>query len=224
MIVHINSTTTNHRGSYVVSGRTATTIDLLDSSFASFGAGTGNVEWQEPGTGAAYVVVSHGADGRGAFPQLGATIPANKLCNTSATANSSPPPCTDNTAPNLVCIDIENCDDDADFFETPYNVGTTAANYFDDFIVWGSNQLSRTAVNDRLYNGCPATVCERWCANCTANYPSASSTGDVNLPTSGTLITGSPLLCRKVISTASATCGAKCFWGGATAGGYQKCP
>lgn len=224
-IVHVNGSV--YTGSFTVSGKTATTIDLTGSTYSA--NDTGTVEWLEPGAYAAYAVISHGPDGRGGYPLAAAAIPNTKKCNNSATANSSPPPCTSNA--NTNCIDIENCNDDATFFDTAYNESdTTGVQYFDDFIVWGSNALNRAPINAALYFdgaslGCPTGICEAWCATCTANYPG----GNTTVPPTGD-ISGGAVLCRKIVTGTSASCTASCFWAGtningkgAATAGYQKC-
>lgn len=216
-LVHVNGTAV-HKGSYVVANRTATTIDLTGNTDTTTDSGT--VEWLTPGSAATYVVVSHGPDGRGAFPLGGTAIPTIKQCNDGVTASiTSPAPCPLGT--NTSCIDIENCNDTVDttFFDTTYNDGSEAAQYFDDFVVWGSNALVRPPVNTALYSTCPAGTCEAWCAACGTSYPGASSTAPP-----AAITTGTATLCRKVITTNSTTCSASCFWAGTTATGFQKCP
>lgn len=98
-----------------------------------------------PGTGATYVVVSHGKNARGAYPLNG-------------------------TAPIVACsgsIEAENCDrTNRTFFDAEYNEGNQATTQFDDYVVWGSNATSRNPVNF-LPNACPSsTICEAWCAPC----------------------------------------------------------
>ena len=221
-IAHISSV--DYSGSYTPSAVAATTVDFAAIPYTNPDTGAITLEWQEPGANASYVVVSHGPDGRGAFPLNGASIPASKKCNTSATANSSPPPCTDSG--NTVCIDIENCNNDSVFFDTAYNDGTQASQYFDDYIVWGSNDLFRNPVKANLYfsatSGCPVTTpatCELWCAKCATNYPGGDTT---NAPPSS--ITSGAVLFKKVLTSDATTCSASCFWSGTTAAGYQKIP
>ncbi len=208
--VHVNGTT--YKGSFTVSGRTGTTIDLNSSTYSVSDNVT--VEWQEPGLGAAFVVVSHGPDGRGAIPLNGTLVPATKLC-VGVGANTSPPPCTSSAI--TTCIDIENCNNDEIFFDTTYKESGVADNYFDDFIVWGSNALKRTAVSQTLYTACPSGVCEAWCARCAVNYPNGGST---------LLSTGltNPSLCKKTINTNATSCSANCFWSGTSGSGYVECP
>jgi prepilin-type N-terminal cleavage/methylation domain-containing protein len=212
MSVHVGGTV--YKGQFTVANLVAnTSIDLTGSTWSA--TDTGTVEWQEVGLGAAFVVVSHGPDGRGAFPLAGSNVPATKLC-TGVGANTSPPPCT--SSGTTTCIDIENCNNsDEIFFDTAYKESGTAANYFDDFIVWGSNALKRTAVSQTLYPSCPTGVCEAWCARCGTNYPNGGSTAP---PTGLT----NPSLCKKIINTNAATCSATCFWSGTTGTGYVECP
>jgi prepilin-type N-terminal cleavage/methylation domain-containing protein len=148
------------------------------------------------GAGATYAVVSHGPDGRGAFTQDGGTVP-----------NS----CTDGGR-----NDYENCDDaNLDFYDTDYNDGVNTAQYFDDYIVWGSNGLRRAPAMANPYagQGACAAGCESWCAPCSGTVP--------HLPTDPANITG-PVLCRKVI-TSTAPCTATCVWSGTTPSGYVRC-
>ncbi len=209
-----------YKGSYVAANVSATKVDLTGSTYSATDSGT--LSWQEPGTNVSYVVISHGPDGRGAFPFNGSAVPSNKLCNSSATANSSPAPCTDSS--NTSCIDIENCNNDAIFYDTAYNDGTQATEYFDDYIVWGSNDLFRSAVVPNLYfsatSGCPTGTCELWCAKCAVNYPGADT---VNSPPSS-ITGGNAFLFKKTITTDATACSASCFWAGTTASGYQKIP
>ena len=220
----VNVKSTSHNGSTTITSTTGSTTVLTDYPYSA--ADTNVVlEWQEPvnatsgSPNAAYVVVSHGPDGRGAFPMSGTSIPGKKLCNTSASANTSPPPCT--SSATMTCIDIENCNDDAIFFDTAYNDGATAAQYFDDYVVWGSNAVLRAPANPSPYPTCPTTTpptCEAWCAKCTLNFPGA---GSIAPPAS---ITAGATLCKKIITTDSTKCEAACFWSGTTGSGYQKCP
>ena len=132
-------------------------------------------------------------------------------------SNTSPPPCT--SSGTTTCIDIENCNHSNEvFFDTAYNDNNVAASYFDDFIVWGSNALQRSPVNNLLYgSGCPSTsICESWCASCGTNYPGGGATAP---PTDLT----NPVLCRKVITTQSSTCSAYCFWSGGSVAGDVEC-
>ena len=174
-------------------------------------------------------------DGRGAFPFNGTAIPATKLC-TGVGANTSPPPCTDSGTTS--CIDIENCDNtDDEFFDTDYNDGTQATQYFDDYIVWGSNAVFRAPANPTLYTGaisnCPTGGCEAWCAACTTHYPSGATIGGTTtLPLStatpvGPITASTAVLFKKVITSDATTCSASCFWGGISTIapiGYIKTP
>lgn len=218
MIVYVNGAV--YKGSYTVSGVTPTTMDLVGSTYTT--TDVGQVAWQEPATNVAYVVVSHGPDGRGAYPLNSAGVPSTKSCNDGITASiTSPAPCPLGT--NTACNDIENCNDDITFFDTTYNDSNVPAQYFDDYIVWGSNALMREPVNPifyptLLYPACPAGTCELWCAKCELNFPGGSGTAPPPA------ITGSPALCKKVITSNTSNCKASCFWSGDTASGYQKCP
>lgn len=157
-----------------------------------------------PGPNASYVVVSHGPDGRGAFPTRGTTI--TRPCG-SGSQN-----------------DVENCNNDMVFWDNPYNDGSIEANYFDDLIVWGSNALERTPIN-AVQPSCPVGVCESWCAQCVENLPALSP---VPAP-SGLIFNGTnPTLCKKMI-TKSLPCEATCIWAGTISGGVDdgkvvRCP
>ncbi len=235
MPVHVNGTLYN--GSYLVLSTVSNTSITINTP--EIGSESGTIEWQEPGTNASYVVISHGADGRGAFPAAGTAVPAKKLCVGSGVgSNDSPPPCTESGT--ATCIDIENCNNDTTFYDTAFNDGPQPAQYFDDYVVWGSNDAVRAPVNTRLYtanaapSNCPAGTCEAWCAACTKNFPSTTAGGGATVPTSSnSAITGitNPILCKKVISSNAATCTASCFWSGtlgapfvAPATGYLPCP
>lgn len=218
----INVKSTSHNGSttvYTTTPMTATQV-VLNMPWVANDTDI-QLSWQEPGQSAAYVVVSHGPDGRGAYPLSGTSpigIPALKLCNTGAAgSNTSPPPCTDSTM--NTCIDIKNCDDDATFFDSLYNDGTTQATYFDDYIVWGSNGGYYTTLNTTQYSTCPTGVCESWCAACTTNFPGATASPPVS-----TMTPSNTVLCKKVVTTNASSCGAYCFWSVTNASGFQKCP
>lgn len=217
--VHIQST--NYRGSYLATAVSGNTVDFASVPFTVADTGARIHFAQANGFSAAYVVVSHGPDGRGAFTANGTSIPANKLCNTSASANSSPQPCTSNATTS--CIDIENCNDDNIFFDTTYNDGAQPTLYFDDYVVWGGNSNFRAPIDPTLYTNnatstCPAGTCEAWCAACITNYPGGGTTVPPATFTSATV------LCRKIITSSTTTCNASCFWGGVTASGFVKCP
>lgn len=89
---------------------------------STFSAGAGGLIVQDSGlnvivnTGA-FVVVSHGYDGLGAYRFSSGTLLGS--CN----------------ATNL---DKENCNWDRVFIDGTYNKGAIAANYFDDFVRWRS--------------------------------------------------------------------------------------
>lgn len=96
-----------------------------------------------PGAGATYAVVSHGKNGRGAYP-MNATVAGS--CTTGF-------------------IDSQNCDRaDAIFYDSDYNEGAQATTQFDDYIVWGTNKAAQRPTN-LLPNSCPG-ACEAWCAPC----------------------------------------------------------
>lgn len=105
----------------------------------------------DPAAGASYVIISHGPDGKGAFPLYGtsATVPCGSSSNN----------------------DVENCDDgNLIFYDSLYNDGNTATTFFDDYVVWGSNSLQRSPTPDGgIGNGCSGT-CALWCAPCDPVY------------------------------------------------------
>lgn len=101
------------------------------------------------GASAAYVVVSHGPDGKGAFPLLGTA--AAVACG--ATTN----------------IDVENCNGDAVFFDSAYNNGAQPAYFFDDYMIWGSNVLAKNRTGGVPSVPACVTGCEPWCASCTSD-------------------------------------------------------
>lgn len=109
-----------------------------------------------PGAGATYVVISHGADGKGAYPLHG-TAPA-VACGVS------------------VSSDVENCDeDDLNFYDSPFNDGDNPITFFDDYVIWGSNMLDRMpSSNGGEGAGC-TSGCALWCARCDENYPPLNS-------------------------------------------------
>lgn len=152
------------------------------------------------GAGASYVVISHGKDGRGAFPQ--AATARRIACG--------------NGAQN----DVENCDDsNLIFYDTDYNDGRNAATFFDDYIFWGSNALQRTPISTSGYD-CASLgkPCEAWCAQCYPNLTIANS----NMPADPSSITDAKL-CQKVVTSLS-PCTASCVWSGTYEGNYVKCP
>jgi len=223
-VVHIRSDTgAVYTGSHIVASVAATSFTIA-SGLPWTATGTGRVEWQKSGVNTSYVVVSHGPDGRGAF-SLAGIIPANKVCNDGVTGTpTSPAPCPLGT--DTTCIDIENCDADTTYVDTTYNDGSQAAQYFDDYVVWGSNDLMRTPVNNQVYTSattqtCPTGVCETWCAACTKNFPGGGA-----LSPPATLV--NPVLCKKVISSNATDCKASCFWSGSATGvpptPHQACP
>lgn len=195
-----------------------------------------------PGTpthAATYAVVSHGRDRRGAFPLNGSAVPVGRYC-IATTDNTSPMPCNTNASKNL-CNDIENCSDavptmDASettggtvFYDTAFNDGDNAAQYFDDYIVWGTNTQMRAPIQYDYYEGtgeCGAgTACNLWCAECENPYPRNIA----HTPSSATFTT--PILCHKFITTVygfSGSCRAQCSWGGvredSTPDIYTVCP
>ena len=89
--------------------------------------GTNNYHITEPAGTAAWVVVSHGMNGFGAYPFRGTGVESD--CGGGTAYNDSP--------------NEDNCDHtpggnptDAVFFDTNYNVGEVEAFYFDDIVRW----------------------------------------------------------------------------------------
>lgn len=125
------------------------------------------------GPAAIYVVVSHGPDGKGAWPMSGTSA----AVDCGASGNN----------------DVENCDDDDfTFYDTAYNDGTTEASFFDDYVVWGSNALDRMEMPSAVVY-CPGATLN-WTVGsdtCSAIVPSDYYTAgdhdvaDLNAPTTG---------------------------------------
>ena len=138
------------------------------------------------GAGAAYVLVSHGPNGRGAYPLRSAFIATG--CS-AGTGNEN---------------DIENCDDNISFWDNIYNDGNLDVNFFDDYILWSGNSLDRAST--QTVSTC-TTGCESWCAPCAGN--------PANMPTAGAgaFVSGSAYLCKKIINSSS-PCQATCVWAG----------
>lgn len=192
-----------YKGSFMPNAVTGTTVDFTSIPFTNADAGAISISWLTHNGGSAYAVVSHGADGRGAFPLNGTAVPTSKACNTSA-------------------ADGENCDADSTFVDGFFNDGTQVSVFYDDYIVYGSHEMNRAAFNPTLYTGtlssCPAGTCEAWCAGCAVNYPGGGTV--IPPPT----ITSGATLCRKIITSNATQCTASCFWGGVTAAGIARCP
>ena len=168
---------------------TGTNYPVTSKSDASFTAGAG----------ATYVIISHGPDGRGAYPLNGSTV-------LTACGNGSQ-------------IDTKNCDDtDLIFYDSDYNDGAVTAQFFDDYILWGSNLLQRMPTNANPYTNANACVtgCEAWCAPCGGGFP--------NLPVAPANL-NAPVLCSKII-TSTSPCAATCVWSGTrkTDNSYVRCP
>ncbi len=183
-----------------------------------------------PGYGATYVVISHGPDGRGAFPMNAGSVPTNNVCFPTAVTTSSPP-CASNAGPTS-CNDIENCDDGTVaiippsqisgplvFYDTLYedDPDMNPDHYFDDYVVWGSNALVRAVVSPDLYTSCPAG-CESWCVPCDAahTFPTGMASGSREV------------LCKKVMDISVPNCTdvgkASCYWSGPVGANYVRCP
>lgn len=180
--------------------------DDMISSPTSYSTQTGAITISYETTGAwnfpqsisaAYLVLSFGPNGMGAYPFNGSSIPAGKACASDTT------------------FDQLNCSDGVSYMEAPYNDGGTAT-AFDDFVVWGSNILQQKQSAPAMYNNtCAAGLCEPWCANCTINYPG----GGAAVPPA-TLNANSVVLFKKVIMSDMASCKASCMWGGISSAGY----
>jgi len=149
-------------------------------------------------TKAVFIVISHGPDGKGAYPLLGTAV--GTACG--ATNNN----------------DVENCNDaDATFYDTAYNDGANANQFFDDYVVWSSNITTRAKTTaPAAAAACPAGTCESWCAQCKTNF-GGGTTGFSSF-TAGTAV-----LCARII-TSTSPCEATCIWSGTTATGVVKCP
>lgn len=162
---------------------------------------------------ATYVVISHGADGCGAYPIENSAVVVSS-CSTTR-------------------LDALNYDDIENFQEETLNDGSVDALYFDDYVVWGSGALRFPELrNDPdIADGgvasgtAPACVtgCEVWCAPCggsptVAHIPAIPSSFEV-------LVDGSngAKLCRKII-TSTSPCTASCLWSGTIGGNLVRCP
>lgn len=108
------------------------------------------------GASGVYVLISHGPDGKGAWPMNGTSV--TTACG--ATSNN----------------DVENCDDaNVTFYDTQYNDGDQASTFFDDYVLWYSNLLDRTpSTLGGVGTGCTGN-CELWCAICDTGYPPMQS-------------------------------------------------
>ncbi len=145
----------------------------------------------DPGAAAAYVVLSHGPDGKGAYPLNGTAV--GKACG--ATTNN----------------DVANCDDtDATFYDTEYNDGTNAPTFFDDYVVWSSNALSRSELvspDDSSGGNCLAVPASA----CLTAIATAASAPDCNT------------LCSAAGYSSSGPSTTNCTYDGACAGVKQRC-
>lgn len=203
-------------GYFVVTLVSATQFEVQNTAYVApvLTAATATKVTPTPGAGATYAVISHGPDGKGAFPVAATT----RVIACGATSNN----------------DVENCDDASPganliFYDTAYNNGTNASTFFDDYIVWGSNTAALAWLKPPLYDNlapCSASSCSVWCARCTANFPSSNGSAsalDSATPPSLT----APVLCRKII-TDSTACNANCYWSGTATNanhtGYVGCP
>ncbi len=174
---HIGSTG-NHFNSYATSAVNGS-IEIRSGTYASYRTTT-TTTTGVPSASATYAVVSHGKNGRGAY-----------LLNATAIVTSCP-------AIAGGAIDANNCDRaDAIFFDSEYNDGTQSTTQFDDYIVWGTNMMTRNPPAI-LPNACSGT-CENWCAPC-------EITNTSNPPVTATRI------CAKFITAGMPTCTARCIW------------
>jgi len=111
-----------------------------------------------PGPGAAFVVVSHGPNGQGAYPLYGTT--PSVACGTST-----------------ILTDVENCDRaNSVYYDSDYNDGSQASTFFDDYVVWGTNMQSLNPITSPAGpTDCSAAgVCQSWCAPCTSDIGATS--------------------------------------------------
>lgn len=173
-------------GQIEIRSGTRTGYRVLTTALSTFAVNNGVA-----GAGATYVVVSHGANQRGAFPAEREAI--------LQSCNSDP-----------LAIDGENCDRTNNvFFDSPYHTSTNETLAFDDYVAWGTNILRRNPLRP-LANACPSIVpgvpvCEAWCAPCATTGMSAAP------------ITNPPdqRLCAKFVTKNTNDCEAVCLWSGA---------
>ena len=146
-----------------------------------------------PGSGASYAVVSHGPDGKGAFPLRGKT--------------------------QIPCIagpqnDVVNCNfgNGTDFWDTAYNDNPNQPNqFFDDFIVWGKTQFAKPAMPVNS-SSCPVGRCESWCAPCAGMVPNIPYIDDGGSGMYAHMAANPNRgLCQKII-TSTSPCQATCIW------------
>lgn len=154
------------------------------------------------GPGATYVIVSHGPNGAGAYPQNG-TAPGVPCGGDNEYAN---------------CANTNNVFWDADFNDSKNSPG-----YFDDLVVWGSNVSDMPPV-DITATVTPTSCvgsCEAWCAPCIQNLPVLSTPAPGGMENNGM----PAVLCRKIITSAS-PCEATCIWSGwdTVSGDLIRCP
>ena len=177
--------------------------DTPDSTHPTNTVSTATLSVREAGTtvAATYVVVSHGPTGVGAYATYGAT---------KGSCPSGP-------------LDADNCDySDLSFTDALYSDGAVISQFFDDFIVWGTNIANRSnATAPAAASGCPSSptpICESWCAQCKNNI----GAGTIGY---ATFVTGTAVLCNRII-TSTTPCEATCVWGGmvAPSGPYLPCP
>lgn len=96
------------------------------------------------GAAATYVIVSHGPDGKGAYPLYGAAI--GTACG-AATATDV----TNCDTTNATSATNSDTAYNAIFYDTAYNDSpAVVAKFFDDYVVWGSNALERTATSSSM--------------------------------------------------------------------------
>jgi prepilin-type N-terminal cleavage/methylation domain-containing protein len=109
----------NHKIVYVVDKNHTVTTPAAIYGTLPITDSNGNEITQSPlGGDAIFLLISHGANGNGAWSGQGGTQSA---CDSTLK-------------------DGENCDNDAVWIDTSLQDGTTAANYFDDIVIWEARQ------------------------------------------------------------------------------------
>ncbi len=121
-----------HKFTYAVTTALTTDIDSANGNLRVTGghldSASDYYDLTETPSTAAYVVLSHGQDGKGAYSLRGTAL--SKACIPATTTLHDD------------MIDVENCDhtisgsEDVWFFEAVYNDGDIEDRYFDDLILW----------------------------------------------------------------------------------------